>query len=36
MPHLLFDAENILYMMTQFVRDDIGLCELRITAAEAL
>jgi hypothetical protein len=35
MPHLLFDAKNILHMMTEFVRNDISLCELRITAAEA-
>ena len=36
MSHLLLDAKNILHMMTELVRNDIGLCELRIAPTETL
>src|ERR1700723_2685814 len=36
MPHLLFDAEDVLHMMSQLMGDHVSLSELRVAAAEPL
>jgi len=34
--NFLFDSENLLHMVTEFVRDNVGLGKVRAAAAEAL